>query len=147
MSVGDDAESVLRRHGQRVTGARTAVWNILAAAQEHLTAEAVAGRVASIDESINLASVYRSLTLFEEIGEVRQSHLGSDRTSYWELGHPDEHFHLVCRNCGRVDHHEGHLVQQIIDHLGEDHHSFVPERVELTVTGLCHDCTHAHDQH
>lgn len=139
----DDAATVLRRHGQRVTGARAAVWDVLCEAQEHLTAEAVAERVVAVDGSINLASVYRSLSLFEEIGEVRQSHLGSDRTAYWEIGHPDEHFHLVCRNCGLVTHHEGSLVQQIVDHLTQDHHAFVPERVELTVTGLCHDCAHS----
>ena len=142
--MNSDAEAVLRRHEQRVTGARVAVWNTLSAADEHLTAEAVAERVALIDPSINLASVYRSLSLFEEVGEVRQSHLGSDRTAYWEIGHPDEHFHLVCRSCGHVDHHKGNLVQQIVDHLGEDHHSFVPERVELTVTGLCHNCASNH---
>lgn len=134
------AEDVLRRHGQRVTVARVLVWQVLTDATEHLTADAVAERVAQVDPSINLASVYRSLSLFEEIGEVRHSHLGAERSGYWEIGHPDEHFHLVCRNCGLVDHHRGTLVQQIRDHLGGEEHDFVPERVELTVTGLCHGC-------
>ncbi len=119
------------------------MWQVLCEAAEHLTAESVAERVAEVDPSINLASVYRSLSLFEEIGEVRQSHLGSDRSGYWEIGHPDEHFHLVCRTCGHVDHHRGTLVQQIREHLGGREHDFVPERVELTVTGLCHNCKHA----
>jgi Fur family ferric uptake transcriptional regulator len=142
--VGDTAaQDVLRRHGQRVTPARVIVWQVLADATEHLTAESVADRVATVDPSINLASVYRSLSLFQEIGEVRSSQLGSDRSSYWEMDHPDEHFHLVCRTCGRVDHHRGRLVQQIKDHLGGEEHDFVPERVELTVTGLCHNCKHA----
>ncbi len=136
----ETAADVLRRHGQRVTDARVAVWETLAGTDEHLTAESVAKRVAVMDPSINLASVYRSLALFEEIGEVRQSHLGPDRTAYWEVGHPDEHFHLVCRNCGTVDHHRGTLVRQIMDHLQGKEHGFVPERVELTVTGLCPNC-------
>ncbi|NNE96189.1 MAG: transcriptional repressor [Acidimicrobiales bacterium] len=138
-----DAEEMLRHHGQRVTAARVIVWNVLIDADEHLTAESVAERVAAVDPSINLASVYRSLSLFEELGEARHSHLGADRIGYWEIGHPDEHFHLVCRNCGRVDHHRGTLVQQITDHLGGKEHGFLPEQVELTVTGLCRDC-HGH---
>jgi Fur family ferric uptake transcriptional regulator len=141
--VDDQAgEEVLRRHGQRVTAARVTVWQVLTDATEHLTAESVAELVAAVDPSINLASVYRSLSLFEEIGEVRHSHLGADRSGYWEIGHPDEHFHLVCRSCGQVDHHRGTLVQQIRDHLSDKEHDFVPERIELTVTGLCHDCHH-----
>ncbi|MFW2383655.1 MAG: Fur family transcriptional regulator [Acidimicrobiales bacterium] len=142
--MGDPtAEDVLRRHGQRVTAARKTVWQVLVRANEHLTADSIAERVAEIDPSINLASVYRSLSLFEELGEVRHSHLGADRTGSWEIGHPDEHFHLVCRSCGQVDHHRGTLVQQIRDHLGSEEHEFVSERIELTVTGLCHHCRHA----
>ena len=136
------AEEVLRQHGQRVTGARVLVWQVLTEASEHLTADAVAERVAQVDPSINLASVYRSLSLFEQLGEVRHSHLGADRSGYWEIGHPDEHFHLVCRNCGTVDHHRGTLVQQIRDHLRSKEHDFAPERIELTVTGLCPSCQH-----
>lgn len=134
------AEEMLRNHGQRVTAARVIVWNVLVDADEHLTAESVAERVAEVDPSVNLASVYRSLSLFEELGEVRHSHLGDDRIGHWEIGHPDEHFHLVCRNCGRVEHHRGTLVEQITDHLRGKEHGFSPERVELTVTGLCREC-------
>jgi Fur family ferric uptake transcriptional regulator len=84
------------------------------------------------------------LSLFAEIGEVPHSHIGADRSGYWEIGHPDEHFHIVCRNCGLVDHHRGTLVQQIREHLSGKDHAFNPERIELTVIGLCHNCHHVH---
>jgi Fur family ferric uptake transcriptional regulator len=101
----------------------------------------VAERVAAHDPSVNLASVYRSLALFEEMGLVRQTRLGPERVAFWEREHPDEHFHLVCRLCGSVDHHRGSLVQSIQDHLSSGH-GFVPERIDLTVTGLCRKCRH-----
>lgn len=132
----DDA---LRKGGHRVTAARRAVWHALVEAGQHLTAEEVAELATVRDPGINLASVYRSLTLFEELGLVRQSHLG-DSASRWELDHHDEHFHIVCRICGDVEHHHGTLVQSIRDHLGGDGHNFAAEHVELTVTGVCANC-------
>lgn len=134
-----DIEAALRNGGHRVTAARTAVWQALADTTHHLTADEVAERASQHDAGINLASVYRSLTLFEELGLVRQSHLG-DAASRWELAHPDEHFHIVCRVCGVVDHHHGTLVQSIRDHLGGEGHGFNAEDVELTVTGVCAAC-------
>lgn len=135
-----DIAEVLRAEGHRVTRPRQAVWQALTESDGHLTAEQLAERVSRIDPAVNLASVYRSLTLFEAMDLVRQSHLGGDAAGRWEVAHPDEHFHLVCRVCGSVDHHRGSLVESVRAHLS-DGHDFVPEQVELIVTGRCADCT------
>lgn len=135
-----DVAQLLRAEGHRVTGPRQAVWQALAESDAHLTVDEMAQRVAVIDPSVNLASVYRSLTLFEELELVRQSRLGGESAGRWELAHPDEHFHLVCRVCGAVDHHLGTLVQQVKDHLS-DGHGFVVEEVELIVSGRCASCS------
>lgn len=136
--VTPDVTEVLKAGGHRVTGPRTAVWHALTRSEGHLTAEELAERVASIDPTVNLASVYRSLALFEELDLVRQSNLG-DAASRWELAHPDEHFHLVCRRCGRVDHHQGTQVQSVKEHL-QTGHDFVVEDIELIVSGVCAHC-------
>jgi Fur family ferric uptake transcriptional regulator len=83
--------------------------------------------------------VYRSLSLFSELDLARESRLGDQEASRWELAHPDEHFHLVCQRCGRVDHHVGTLVASVREHLRRGH-GFVPDDIELTVTGTCADC-------
>ena len=69
---------------------------------------------------MNLASVYRSLGLFAELGLARESHTGDD-AGEWELSHPDDRFHVVCDSCGRVDHHGGAYVEEIRSHLQSDH--------------------------
>lgn len=129
---------VLREHGYRVTPPRRLVWQVLAAG-DHLTAEEIAGRIATDHrDDVNLASVYRALALMEELDLVRSSRLGEASTT-WELAHPDEHFHLVCRECGDVAHHRGTLVDQVASHLREGH-GFEPETIELVVTGRCSAC-------
>lgn len=138
-----DVDEALRAEGHRVTGPRRAIWRALTESDGHVTAEELAIHVEQIDPTVNLASVYRSLTLFEELDLVRQSRLG-DAAGRWELAHPDEHFHLVCRRCDEVTHHKGTLVQSVKDHLS-DGHGFVAEQVELMVSGLCGRCASATD--
>jgi Fur family ferric uptake transcriptional regulator len=136
----DELSYQLRLKGYRVTRPRQAVWRALNDAQGHLTVEELAGRVAQRHPGVNLASVYRSLALFAQLDLVRESRLGDTDVTRWEIAHPDEHFHLVCDVCGRVDHHAGDLVARVVDHL-RSRHRFEPRSVELTVAGRCADCT------
>lgn len=105
-----------------------------------MTADQIAEEVRSRDPSVNLSSIYRSLSLFSDLGLVRESHLGASEATHWEPAHPDEQFHLRCTSCGRVEHHTGDLVRQIDDHMA-DHHGFRSDRIELLVTGLCERCS------
>jgi Fur family transcriptional regulator, ferric uptake regulator len=139
MEAVSDLGLLLREFGYRLTSPRWLVWSVLRSAEGHLTAEEVASRVNQADPTVNISSVYRSLTLFEDLDLVRESHLGIDGSARWEIAHPDDHFHMVCRRCGKVDHHVGELVDQVRTHLGE-HHSFQPENIDLVVTGICRDC-------
>lgn len=136
MSETTDLEQELRRHGHRVTRPRRAVWEALHRAPGHVTVEELAS---DVEDAADVASVYRALALFEELGLARTSRLGDSDASRWELAHPDEHFHLVCRDCGEVDHHVGTLVESIREHLQGDHR-FEVEGVELVVTGRCASC-------
>jgi Fur family transcriptional regulator, ferric uptake regulator len=130
---------ILRDSGNRTTEPRLRVWEVLNSAEGHLTVEEIVAEVHRADPSINASSVYRTLGLFADLHLVRESQLGSDEGGRWELSHPDDHFHLVCRVCGRVDHHEGDLVEQIRGHLSDDH-EFAAEQIDLVVTGICDEC-------
>jgi Fur family transcriptional regulator, ferric uptake regulator len=129
----------LRSRGYRVTQPRRAVWEVLRRAEGHLTVEEVTSRIGASGTEVDLASVYRTLALFEELGLARTSRLGGSEAGRWELMHPDEHFHLLCEVCGEVDHHVGSLVARIQEHL-DSGHGFEVRAVELTVTGVCSRC-------
>ena len=132
--------SLLHRQGYRMTPARRGVWEVLCRTQAHLTAEEIATRLQEgPGEDVNLASIYRALSLLEELEVVRASRLGSAGSTTWEVAHPDEHFHLICDHCGVVRHHEGSLVSQIQSHLSTGH-DFEVSSVELVVTGRCAAC-------
>jgi Fur family ferric uptake transcriptional regulator len=137
-----DIDDRLRGHGLRVTRPRLAVWRVLMAADGHLTVEEIAERVGRDHPGVNLASVYRSLALFSQLDLVRESRLGDEDVTRWELAHPDEHFHLICDVCGQVDHHAGDLVASIVQHLRSGH-GFEPRSVDLSVVGRCAACVAA----
>ena len=134
---------LLRRHGHRVTRPRRAVFEALAASPDHLTVEELHALVRRREPGVNLASVYRSLTLLEELDVARESQIGDGEAAHWELAHPDEHFHVVCDACGAVEHHVGALVEQITEHLRTGH-GFEARQVDLTVTGRCRRCRVRH---
>lgn len=139
MYPSETLRAALATGGHRVTAPREAVWTVVSSTREHLTADEVAARVRLIDPEINLSSVYRSLTLFSELGLVRESAIEGSGAAHWELAHSDDHFHLVCRSCDSIDHHGGDLVQGVRAHLVSDH-GFIAEKVDLVVTGLCPNC-------
>ncbi len=134
-----DLAAHLREHGYRVTEPRLRVYELLRNGEGHLTADEIADALADGDDPVTLSSVYRVLAVLEELDVVRSSRLGEGDVSHWELAHPDEHFHVVCNQCGDVDHHRGSLVAVIEEHLS-DGHGFTPEEVTVLVRGTCAAC-------
>ena len=131
----------LRGEGYRLTPQRQLVWEVLRNAEHHLTAEDIHAEVSRTVPEFNLASVYRTLTLLAELGLAKEVRLGESR-GHWEVAHPDDEFHLVCRSCGNVTHHQGDLVEQMRVHLSGGH-GFIAEDVDLVVHGTCADCAQA----
>lgn len=133
-----DVAERLRSEGYRLTPQRRLVWEVLRRADEHLTAEEIHSHVVKTVPDFNVASVYRTLSLLSDLGMVKEVHLGEDR-GHWEVAHPDDEFHLVCRTCGTVTHHESNMVEQLRVHLDEGH-GFAADGVDLVVHGECADC-------
>lgn len=133
-----DVAQLLRSSGYRLTPQRQLVWDVLRETDHHLPAEAIHERITALDPELSLASVYRTLSLLEELGLANEVHLGDGR-GYWELAHSDETIHLHCRVCRRVVHHSGDVVAEIRSHLNASH-DFRTEEVDLVVHGVCGDC-------
>lgn len=133
-----DVADRLRDEGYRLTPQRQLVWDVLRRADQHLTAEDIHEAVSRVVPDFNLASVYRTLTLLAHLDLVKEVRL-VDGKGHWELAHPDEEFHLVCRRCGAVTHHRGSLVAEAREHLSTGH-GFTAENVDLVVHGVCAGC-------
>ncbi len=138
-----DIDEVLASRELRMTRPRRLVWDVLTSHHTHdthLSAAEVAEHVHMVDETVNVSSVYRALSLFDELGLVRESRLGDDDVSRWEPRHDDDTIHLVCESCGEVQHHHGDAVDRLTTHLA-GHHGFTASSVEIVVKGTCEACS------
>jgi len=80
---------------------RRLIIGILSDAREHLSAADLHRRVAAVDPSISLATVYRTLTIFEAVGVLKRLDFG-DRTMRYEEADKTPHDHLLDLTNGAV---------------------------------------------
>lgn len=91
----------LREQDHRLTPQRMAVLRILAASEEHPSVEQIYERVKADFPMTSLATIYKTVTLLKEMGEVLE--LGfSDDCNRYDGNKPYPHPHLICIRCRKI---------------------------------------------
>lgn len=94
-------EVLCAERGLKMTDQRRVIARVLSDASDHPDVEAVHRRATAIDPNISIATVYRTVRLFEEAGILAKHDFGDGRARYEET--PDEHHdHLIDVESGRV---------------------------------------------
>ncbi|MGL4312281.1 MAG: Fur family transcriptional regulator [Paracoccaceae bacterium] len=87
--------------GLRVTGQRRVIAEVLEQAQDHPDVEVLHARAAALDPRISVATVYRTVKLFEEAGILDRLEFGDGRARY-EDAEREHHDHLIDLQTGSV---------------------------------------------
>lgn len=87
--------------GLRMTEQRRIVARVIAAADDHPDVEELYARAVAVDPKISLATVYRTVKIFEEAGLLEKLEFGDGRARY-EDAERDHHDHLIDVNSGEV---------------------------------------------
>jgi Fur family ferric uptake transcriptional regulator len=98
------AETIIARceaKGLRMTDQRRIVARVIGVAEDHPDVEALYNRASAIDPRISIATVYRTVKLFEEAGILDRLEFGDGRARY-EDAERDHHDHLIDMNSGAV---------------------------------------------
>ena len=107
--------------GLRMTGHRRTIAGVLEEATDHPDVEALYARASEADPRISLATVYRTVKLFEEAGILEKHEFGDGRARY-EDAERDHHDHLIDIQSGAViefvDEEIEALQQKIAERLG-----------------------------
>jgi Fe2+ or Zn2+ uptake regulation protein len=90
------------------------------------------------DETVSLATVYRSLSLFKKIGLIDEHRFGKSCWCY-EAKQSQERQHIFCKCCGKIVVFESPLITAMIKDI-QDKNGFAIERVEVCVRGTCREC-------
>lgn len=98
------ADSLLERSaaiGLRVTGQRRVIAQVIEEATDHPDVEELHARSSAVDTGISIATVYRTVKLFEEAGLLERHEFGDGRSRY-EDAERDHHDHLIDMQTGEV---------------------------------------------
>jgi Fur family ferric uptake transcriptional regulator len=100
-SMNRDPSDLFHQHGLQVTPQRLAVLRVVSAIP-HITADAVAERARAELGASSRQAVYNALAVLVEKGLLRRIQpIGSPALYEDRVG--DNHHHLICRDCGRVE--------------------------------------------
>jgi Fur family transcriptional regulator, ferric uptake regulator len=117
--------------GMRMTGQRRVIARVLSDAHDHPDVEELHRRSVKLDPRISIATVYRTVRLFEEAGILARHDFGDGRARYEEV--PETHHdHLIDTRSGKViEFHDDEIEElqaKIAARLG---YKLVDHRLEL----------------
>lgn len=141
MDIKDITEK-LRSSGYKLTSQRKAILEVIIENQdEHLSCDEIYGIVREKHPDLGIATVYRTLQLFEKLEIVYRLNF-DDGCSRYELTSDSKehhHHHLICLDCGKVIEVKLDLLDTLEEEIEkEEHFTIVDHNVKFY--GYCDDC-------
>src|SRR5687767_10924549 len=96
-----DIEQLCADKGLRITEQRKIIAKVLGDSEDHPDVETLHARAAAVDPNISIATVYRTVRLFEEAGILERHDFGEGRARY-EAADATHHDHLIDAETGNV---------------------------------------------
>lgn len=137
----DGIKNSLKKRGIRLTRQRQILLDLIDKSGEHLDAESLYQLARQTDPKLNRVTVYRTLKLLKQGGlvdELDLMHMGGDQ-HYYETRMKQEHAHVICLQCGRVEEFFGDPLQRMRRRV-EDHFGFNVVLVRTEIGGYCAHC-------
>lgn len=125
--------------GLKMTDQRRVIAQVLSESQDHPDADAVYRRATQIDPRISLATVYRTVRLFEEAQVLERHDFGHGRARYEEAAE-QHHDHLIDVRSGKVIEFRNEEIERLQRKVAEElGYRLVDHRLELYAVPLGDD--------
>lgn len=135
-SVEGGIEETCRALGLRVTGQRRVIMQVLAEAKDHPDATELHRRILTIDPTISLATVYRTVKLFEDKGIIARHTFGDGKARY-ESADQEHHDHLIDINTGKIVEFRSDEIERLQEEIARQHgYRIVSHKLEIFVTPI-----------
>lgn len=124
-------EKLAEKNGLRMTEPRRIIARVLSKANDHPDAEELHRRASKVDSSISLATVYRTMKLFEEYEIIERHDFGDGRSRFEQV--PDEHHdHLIDVRSGKVIEFQNEEIERLQEEIAKAHgYKLVDHKLEL----------------
>ena len=129
--MNNDIEGKCKQKGVRLTDQRKLIAKVMSESENHPDVDELHKKVSKLDSKISIATVYRTVKLFEEAGIVEKHDFKGNKARYEQA--PEEHHdHLIDINSGEITEFVNEeiekLQKQIAEKLG---YKLVDHRLEL----------------
>ena len=124
----------------RHTRQRAEVLALLAGTDEFRSAQQLHAQLRSGGSGVGLTTVYRTLQILADAGEVDQMRLPDGEQLYRRCSRSQHHHHLVCRSCGRTEEVEGPTVEKWAEKVAAEH-GFTEVGHTIEIFGRCAECS------
>jgi len=121
-----------------LTKQRKVVFTVIRNADEHLTANEVFEKAKKLLPGISFATVYNSLRYLKKEGHIGEVQFGNGASRFDRM--TTRHDHALCKNCGKLVDMQLDLPEELVA-MAAKFSKFKPESLELTLHGLCPECT------
>jgi Fur family ferric uptake transcriptional regulator len=141
MAAVSGIQNSLRERGVRLTRQRRILLDLIDTSGKHLDAESLFKLAKEKDPKLNRVTVYRTLKLLKEGGlvdELDLMHYGGDQ-HYYETRLKQEHAHVICLRCGKVEEFFGEPLQKLRRQV-ESHFGFQIILARTEIGGYCSHC-------
>lgn len=117
--------------GMKMTEQRRIIARVLSEAEDHPDVEEVYRRATDADPRISIATVYRTVRLFEEAGILERHDFRDGRSRYEEV-REDHHDHLIDISSGAVIEFQSEDIERIQKEIARQHgYRLIGHRLEL----------------
>jgi len=131
MTAPSRIEQLCIEKGMKMTGQRRIIARVLSEATDHPDVEEVYRRAVTLDPKISIATVYRTVRLFEEASILERHDFGDGRSRYEEAT-DDHHDHLIDIQSGRVIEFRSTEIEALQKKIAASHgYRLVGHRLEL----------------
>lgn len=130
--------------GLGLTRQRQVVLQVIRNAQHHLTANEVFSEAKCLLPTISFATVYNSLRFLKEAGHISEIQFGFSGANRFDAK-TTRHDHAICNRCGKLVDIHLEMPDELVK-LAARLSKFKPESIELTLRGLCPECSKSQPQ-
>ena len=122
-----------------LTKQREVVLQVIRTAEHHLTANEVFAEAKRLLLTISFATVYNSLRFLKDAGLIAEIQFGFSGANRFDAK-TSRHDHAICNKCGKLADMDLELPPELVE-LAARFSNFKPESLELTLRGLCPECS------
>jgi Fur family ferric uptake transcriptional regulator len=129
-------EELCADKGLKMTGQRKVIAQTISEAHDHPDVEEIYLRASKKDSKISIATVYRTVRMFEEAGIIEKHDFGDGRARYEESSE-EHHDHLIDIRSGRVIEFQNREIERIQEIVAKElGYKLVDHRLELYAVPL-----------